>query len=75
MCKYCKKLKELKDFDENLYVAIIRKWKRREEKARHLLERTQEMILNCSITHYDDPMIDLDTPLYDDIEEFLKGGV
>lgn len=38
MCKYCKKLKEIKDLDENRYQEIINTWRRRDLKARKLIQ-------------------------------------
>lgn len=39
MCKYCKRLKQLKDLDEKRYKEIINDLKRRDFKARKLAER------------------------------------
>ena len=38
MCKYCKKLKEIKDLEESRYLSIIDSWKRRDRYARKLVE-------------------------------------
>ena len=38
MCKYCKRLKQLKDLDEKRYKEIISAWRSRDRRMQDLLE-------------------------------------
>lgn len=38
MCRYCKKLKEIKDLEQKEYVRIINSWRRQDYKARKLID-------------------------------------
>lgn len=50
MCKLCKKLREIKDLDENRYLKIIRTWRQRDYKARKLMSRLLDVL-------FDDPSL------------------
>ena len=38
MCKYCKRLKKIKELDENYYKQVISAWKRRDMQACNLIK-------------------------------------
>lgn len=46
MCKYCKRLKELKDLDKKSYDEIIHFWKLRDKKARDLVSYLYIMLIS-----------------------------
>lgn len=74
MCKYCKRLKELKDLDEKRLLALVRMWKRRAEKADDILSDVLDVF---SYSFRFPVMYDVQL-LHEEIEKFkrgMKGGV
>lgn len=45
MCKYCKRLKQLKDLDEKEYLIILGNWKSHAYRMEKLLKRIDEDLL------------------------------
>lgn len=49
MCKYCKRLKELRDLDEKRYLELIDEWRRHAYKAECIMRRAIDVMDNvCS---------------------------
>lgn len=54
MCKYCKRLKELKDLDKKSYEQIINFWRARDKEARdiiraYMLATTYDLLVSKKI--------------------------